>query len=65
MKAPYLELKDELDKAYFRFMNSGWYVLGPELKILKKSGRNFAVRNIVLELPTGWIRSAWDWKPAE
>ena len=30
MKAPYLELKEELDAAYFRFMNSGWYVLGPE-----------------------------------
>lgn len=30
MKAPYLELKDELDAAYRRFMESGWYVLGPE-----------------------------------
>lgn len=28
MKAPYLELKSELDAAYSRFMNSGWYVLG-------------------------------------
>lgn len=32
MKAPYLELKDELDAAYQRFMNSGWYVLGPEVE---------------------------------
>lgn len=32
MKAPYLELKEELDAAYFRFMNSGWYVLGPEVE---------------------------------
>ncbi len=31
MKAPYLELKKELDEAYFRFMNSGWYVLGEEV----------------------------------
>ena len=30
MKAPYLELKGELDAAYERFMNSGWYVLRPE-----------------------------------
>jgi dTDP-4-amino-4,6-dideoxygalactose transaminase len=30
MKSPYLELKSELDAAYFRFMESGWYVLGQE-----------------------------------
>lgn len=27
----YLELKEELDLAYFRFMESGWYVLGKEV----------------------------------
>lgn len=32
MKTPYLELKEELDAAYFRFMDSGWYVLGPEVE---------------------------------
>lgn len=36
MKAPYLELKDELDAAYQRFMNSGWYVLGPEVDNFEK-----------------------------
>ena len=36
MKAPYLELKEELDAAYFRFMNSGWYVLGPEVENLER-----------------------------
>jgi dTDP-4-amino-4,6-dideoxygalactose transaminase len=30
-KAAYHELKAELDDAYFRFMESGWYVLGKEL----------------------------------
>ena len=30
-KAAYHELKAELDDAYFRFMESGWYVLGNEL----------------------------------
>lgn len=29
-RAPYLELKDELDTAYQRFMESGWFVLGKE-----------------------------------
>ncbi|MBS1370052.1 MAG: DegT/DnrJ/EryC1/StrS family aminotransferase [Lentisphaeria bacterium] len=37
MKAPYLELKGELDEAYFRFMNSGWYVLGPETEAFEKA----------------------------
>ena len=31
LKAPYLELKDELDEAYQRVMTSGWYLLGGEL----------------------------------
>ncbi len=29
--APYHELKAELDEAYFRFMESGWLVLGKEV----------------------------------
>jgi dTDP-4-amino-4,6-dideoxygalactose transaminase len=32
MKSPYRELKKELDAAYVRFMESGWYVLGEETK---------------------------------
>ena len=31
MKAQYIELKEDLDKAYYRFMESGWYVLGEEV----------------------------------
>ena len=31
LKAPYIELKDELDQAYQRVMHSGWYLLGSEL----------------------------------
>lgn len=31
LKAPYLELKEELDAAYHRVMESGWYVLGNEV----------------------------------
>lgn len=31
LKAPYHELKEELDAAYLRVMNSGWYLLGNEL----------------------------------
>lgn len=32
MNAPYRELKPELDAAYARFMESGWYVLGEETR---------------------------------
>lgn len=32
MKAPYLELKAELDDAYQRVMESGWYILGDEVE---------------------------------
>ena len=31
MKSPYLELKEELDAAYRRVMESGWYILGAEV----------------------------------
>lgn len=32
LKAGYLELKDELDMAYRRVMDSGWYILGAEVE---------------------------------
>lgn len=32
MKSPYRELKAELDDAYYRVMESGWYILGEEVK---------------------------------
>ena len=31
LKVPYIELKEELDVAYHRVMESGWYVLGKEV----------------------------------
>ena len=30
LKSPYLELQLELDEAYRRVMESGWYILGKE-----------------------------------
>jgi dTDP-4-amino-4,6-dideoxygalactose transaminase len=32
MKSPYLELQPEMDAAYRRVMESGWYILGEELE---------------------------------
>ena len=35
MKSPYQELQQELDEAYRRFMESGWYVLGQETALFE------------------------------
>ena len=35
LKSPYLELKYELDAAYQRVMESGWYVLGNEVEMFE------------------------------
>jgi dTDP-4-amino-4,6-dideoxygalactose transaminase len=36
LKALYLEIKDELDTAYHRVMESGWYILGQEVEAFEK-----------------------------
>lgn len=36
MKTPYLELKEELDQAYQRVMESGWYILGEEVSAFEQ-----------------------------
>ncbi|HNY51294.1 MAG TPA: DegT/DnrJ/EryC1/StrS family aminotransferase [Smithella sp.] len=36
LKALYLEIKDELDAAYRRVMESGWYILGREVEAFEK-----------------------------
>lgn len=36
LRAGYLELKEELDSAYFRVMESGWYLLGVEISEFEK-----------------------------
>lgn len=36
MKSPYQELKDELDEAFRRVMESGWYILGEEVAAFER-----------------------------
>jgi len=36
LRAPYLELREELDDAYSRVMNSGWYILGEEVAAFER-----------------------------
>src|SRR5512140_3874876 len=36
MKTPYRELQSELDAAYQRVMESGWYILGEEVEAFER-----------------------------
>ena len=36
LKSPYIELKEELDAAYHRVMESGWYILGREVEAFEE-----------------------------
>lgn len=36
MKSPYMELREEMDAAYHRIMESGWYVLGEEVEFFEE-----------------------------
>lgn len=36
MKSPYAELKGEMDEAYLRVMESGWYILGKEVEAFEQ-----------------------------
>ncbi|MBN2503236.1 MAG: DegT/DnrJ/EryC1/StrS family aminotransferase [Anaerolineales bacterium] len=41
MKSPYRELKEELDAAYQRVMESGWYILGEEVEAFEQEFARF------------------------
>ena len=41
LKASYLELKEELDAAYQRVMDSGWYILGGEVTAFEQEFANY------------------------
>jgi dTDP-4-amino-4,6-dideoxygalactose transaminase len=41
LKASYLEIKDELDAAYHRVMDSGWYMLGREVQGFEEEFASF------------------------
>lgn len=48
MKSPYREIKDELDAAYYRVMESGWYILGEEVDTFEEEyARYCGVRHCV------------------
>ena len=53
MKAPYLELKEELDEAYFRIMESGWYILGEEVESFEEAFAKFCTAKYCVGVGNG------------
>jgi len=53
LKAPYQELKTELDEAYFRVMNSGWYLLGMELASFEKEFADYCCTPFAMGVANG------------
>ncbi len=53
LKAPYHELKIELDDAYQRVMHSGWYLLGNELSAFETEFANYCGTHYAIGVANG------------
>ena len=53
LKAPYIELKDELDAAYCRVMESGWYILGTEVEAFEAEFAAYCVSKYCIGVANG------------
>lgn len=53
LKAPYIELKDELDAAYHRVMESGWYILGKEVESFEAEFADYCDTNQCIGVANG------------
>jgi len=53
LHATYRELKDELDAAYHRFMESGWYILGQEVEAFEEDYANYCGANHCIGVSNG------------
>ena len=60
LKAPYAELKEQLDAAYRRVMESGWYILGRKSKPLKRNSLSLRARHCVGGERTGSFAAGAD-----
>ena len=65
---PYLELKEELDAAYHRVMESGWYVLGKDVEAFESEFASYCEAKHCIGVANGldalhlivrapWVRS--------
>ena len=53
LKSPYGELKSEIDAAISRILNSGWYVLGPEVEAFEIEFANFVCASHCVSVGNG------------
>ncbi|NTU72610.1 DegT/DnrJ/EryC1/StrS family aminotransferase [Candidatus Roizmanbacteria bacterium] len=53
LKSPYLELKDELDAAYHRVMESGRYILGKEVEVFESEFASYCETNYCVGVANG------------
>ncbi len=70
MKAVYAELKSDLDAAYFRVMESGWFVLGKEVEAFEAEYAAFCGTRHCVGLGNGLealelVLRAWDIGPGD
>jgi dTDP-4-amino-4,6-dideoxygalactose transaminase len=70
MKSVYAELKPELDAAYFRVMESGWFVLGKEVEAFEQEYAKFCGTHHCVGLGNGLealelTLRAWDIGPGD
>jgi dTDP-4-amino-4,6-dideoxygalactose transaminase len=53
LKAPYLELKNEIDEAIYRVLNSGWFVGGPEVEHFEKEYAEYCDAKYAIAVANG------------
>ena len=56
LRAAYLELKPQIDDAVARVLDSGWYILGPEVDAFEREWACYCDAKYAIGLPMGWMR---------
>ena len=57
--AAYRELKPEIDAAVSRVLESGWYILGPEVEAFEAEWAAYCDAKHAVGLANGWTPSPW------
>lgn len=70
LKAAYAELKEEFDAAYHRVMESGWFILGPELEAFEREFADYCESEHCVGVGNGLdalqlVLRAWDIGPGD
>jgi dTDP-4-amino-4,6-dideoxygalactose transaminase len=54
--ASYRELQTEIDEAVHRVLNSGWYILGPEVDAFEAEWAQYCGASHAVGLAMDWMR---------